>query len=66
MHRRVIALTLLFSAVAGGAEARSFIPEARAGGKLLPTGGVSSIEGSGGGGIATWATVTGHGDAVYD
>lgn len=62
MDRRVIALTLLVSAVTGGAEAQSFIPEARAGGKLLLTGGVSSIEGSGGGGIATWATVTGYGE----
>ena len=32
----------------------------RAGGKLLLTGGVSSIEGSGGGGIASWALITGY------
>lgn len=31
------------------------------GGKLLLTGGVSTIEGAGGGGIATWATTTGYG-----
>ena len=31
------------------------------GGKLLLTGGVSTIEGSGGGGLATWATTTGYG-----
>ena len=30
------------------------------GGKLLLTGGVSSIEGAGGGGLASWATITGY------
>ena len=30
------------------------------GGKLLLTGGVSNIEGAGGGGLATWATITGY------
>ncbi|KQY85141.1 hypothetical protein ASD25_07770 [Brevundimonas sp. Root1423] len=55
-------MTLLLSAAAGGAHAQSFIPDARSGGKLLLTGGVSTIEGSGGGGIATWATVTGYGE----
>ena len=34
--------------------------ELRPGGKLLLTGGVSSVEGAGGGGIATWATITGY------
>lgn len=38
------------------------LPDSRTGGKLLLTGGVSSIEGSGGGGIATWATITGYGE----
>ena len=33
--------------------------EPRSGGKLLLTGGVSNVEGAGGGGLATWATVTG-------
>lgn len=37
------------------------IPESRTGGKLLLTGGVSTIEGSGGGGLATWALTTGYG-----
>ena len=37
------------------------IPDSRSGGKLLLTGGVSTIEGSGGGGLATWATTTGYG-----
>jgi len=62
MSRRAIALTLLLSAMAGGVEAQSMIPDARSGGKLLLTGGVSTIEGSGGGGIATWATTTGYGE----
>jgi len=36
--------------------------ELRNGTKLLLTGGVSTIEGSGGGGLSTWATTTGYGD----
>ncbi len=40
---------------------RDRVPEARSGGKLLLTGGVSTIEGSGGGGLATWAMTTGYG-----
>jgi len=31
------------------------------GGKLLATGGVSQIEGAGGGGLASWAMITGYG-----
>ncbi|MBL4790993.1 MAG: DUF3034 family protein, partial [Kordiimonadaceae bacterium] len=30
-------------------------------GKLLVTGGVSQIEGAGGGGLTTWALITGYG-----
>jgi Protein of unknown function (DUF3034) len=30
-------------------------------GKLLATGGVSSVEGAGGGGVSTWAMITGYG-----
>lgn len=37
--------------------------ELETGGKLLLTGGVSTLEGSGGGGLATWATTTGYGAA---
>ena len=33
--------------------------DARAGGKLVLTDGVSSVEGSGGGGLATWSLITG-------
>jgi hypothetical protein len=35
-------------------------PEYVSGGKLLLTGGVSNIEGAGGGGLATWALITGQ------
>lgn len=49
----VLALGLM----AGAASAQDI----ETGGKLLLTGGVSTIEGSGGGGLATWATTTGYG-----
>jgi hypothetical protein len=62
MNHRLCAAVLLASAMAGGAQAQSLLPDSRSGGKLLLTGGVSTIEGSGGGGIATWATVTGYGE----
>lgn len=62
---------LLASVVLGGAlcalplsasaQAFDWVPESRTGGKLLLTGGVSTIEGSGGGGLSTWATTTGYG-----
>ncbi len=41
----------------GGAHAEGRLFDS---GKLLLTGGLSSIEGSGGGGLATWATITGY------
>jgi hypothetical protein len=51
------------AALAGPAAAQMFdwVPESRTGGKLLLTGGVSTIEGSGGGGLATWAVTSGYG-----
>jgi len=56
----VVAAAALFAA--STASAQSFdLPDSRSGGKLLLTGGVSTIEGSGGGGLATWATTTGYG-----
>lgn len=36
-------------------------PSAPEGGRLLATGGVTQIEGAGGGGIVPWATITGYG-----
>ena len=62
MIYRAWALSLLIAASAGAAQAQSLIPESRTGGKLLLTGGVSTIEGSGGGGLSTWATITGYGE----
>jgi hypothetical protein len=67
MNRPLIALVLAAStlsvfAFAGGAAAQSIIPDTRPGGKLLLTGGVSTLEGAGGGGLSTWATITGYGE----
>lgn len=50
--------------IAGPASARGVIPDwdqLHWGGKLLLTGGVSNVEGAGGGGLATWALTTGYG-----
>lgn len=33
-------------------------------GRLLATGGVTNVEGAGGGGLATWATITGYGTST--
>ena len=57
-----------FCAAALGLALASFAAPAAAddlryGGKLLLTGGVSDLEGAGGGGLATWATITGYGAA---
>ena len=49
------------AASTASAQAFDWVPESRTGGKLLLTGGVSSVEGSGGGGIATWAVTSGYG-----
>ncbi len=53
---RLMALFLTMLALAGPAIAG----EARAGGKLLLTNGVATIEGSSGGGVATWALIAGN------
>jgi hypothetical protein len=55
----------LLSAVAAPALAQPgklWPSEVRWGGKLLLTGGVSAVEGAGGGGLSTWATTSGYGD----
>ena len=59
LSARTFLLVLLgaLTLAAGQAEARS---ERKDGGKLLLTGGVSTIEGAGGGGLASWATITGY------
>lgn len=58
---KIPGLALALGLTAGTAHAQAFMPEN--GGKLLLTGGVSSVEGAGGGGLATWATITGYGAA---
>lgn len=62
MTYRAWAFALVIAATAGSAKAQSLIPDSRSGGKLLLTGGVSTIEGSGGGGLSTWAIITGYGE----
>lgn len=57
--RCIVAAALLALASAAPVAAEEF----ETGGKLLLTGGVSTLEGSGGGGLATWATTTGYGAA---
>ena len=51
------ALTLLL----GVAAQPAFAGDLFDGGKLLATGGVSQVEGAGGGGLANWALITGYG-----
>ena len=52
----VAAAALFLAACASSA----FAGERADGGKLLLTGGVSTVDGSGGGGLASWATITGY------
>jgi hypothetical protein len=52
----------LAAATVGASGVAHAADEPLAEGKLLLTGGVTSVEGSGGGGIATWSTITGYGD----
>ncbi|CAN5197602.1 DUF3034 family protein [soil metagenome] len=69
LHKRILrlarAILLAVSTAAipvmASAQAFDWVPSSRTGGKLLLTGGVSTVEGSGGGGIATWALTSGYG-----
>jgi hypothetical protein len=65
MDRRfLLKITLLPALIAMGAVALiagSAHAQEAVSGKLLATGGVSAIEGAGGGGLATWALITGYG-----
>lgn len=56
-----LCLALATALLAQAAQAQVRLPENRPGGKLLLTGGVSALEGAGGGGLATWAVTTGYG-----
>jgi len=57
MFCRIACLLALSVCAATAAQAQDL----RNGGKLLLTNGVSTIEGSGGGGLATWSTIAGNG-----
>ena len=57
MRLFIRALTLLL----GVAAQPAFADDLFDGGKLLATGGVSQVEGAGGGGLANWALITGYG-----
>lgn len=62
--RAILMAAGLLSLVATSAEAQKSpfsLDGVRWGGKLSLTGGVSNVEGAGGGGLATWATTTGYG-----
>jgi hypothetical protein len=61
MRRVSIIAGLALSLLAAAAQAQGLGPVN--GGKLLLTGGVSSVEGAGGGGLSTWALTTGYGAA---
>lgn len=50
MFRTLLALTLCAASACAGVS-----------GKLIETGGVSQVEGAGGGGLAAWAVITGYG-----
>jgi len=56
-----LALASLLTLGPAAAQVTDWIPDSRSGGKLLLTGGVSTIEGSGGGGLSTWAVTSGYG-----
>ena len=67
LTKSVVALTLLLSSTvkaqettAAAADATAKPPGLFSGGKLLATGGVSQLEGAGGGGLTPWALITGN------
>lgn len=55
------AALVLAAGAASAQEIRLGDPPLNDSGKLLATGGVSNLEGAGGGGISTWALITGYG-----
>ena len=57
----VLIAGLLFLAAPASATPLNDLGDMFDGGKLLATGGVSQVEGAGGGGIANWAMITGYG-----
>ena len=59
MRLTCLALIAALACLPGMASAQSW--DMFDGGKLLATGGVSQVEGAGGGGLANWALITGYG-----
>ncbi|CAN5478394.1 DUF3034 family protein [soil metagenome] len=59
MRTRLLGLAVVFVALGLGAGAAS-AEEMEPGGKLLLTGGVSALEGGAGGGLSTWALISGN------
>ena len=54
-------VTVMAAMLALASSSAATAEELRPQGKLLLTGGVTSVEGAGGGGLASWATITGYG-----
>ena len=54
-------VTVMAAMLALASRSAATAEELRPQGKLLLTGGVTSVEGAGGGGLASWATITGYG-----
>lgn len=57
----LVGISLAAAAVAGGAQAQSMSGLRPDSGRLLLTGGVSTVEGAAGGGLAPWAVIAGYG-----
>ncbi|QDZ06823.1 DUF3034 family protein [Sphingomonas panacisoli] len=55
---KTYAVTIAIALLAAASSAHA--DEMRSGGKLVLTGGVTSVEGAAGGGLATWAVITGN------
>lgn len=58
--KNAFALSFLFGPLVLASVTPAAAGDLRAGGKLLLTGGVTSVEGAGGGGLATWALIAGN------
>jgi hypothetical protein len=61
LFRRTIQAGLFAVLAAAPAQAGDAVWDLFDGGRLLATGGVSQVEGTGGGGLANWALITGYG-----
>jgi hypothetical protein len=57
---KALVIALVSAAALAAAVPAAQAQDLRSGGKLLLTGGVSTIEGAAGGGLSTWAVIAGH------